>query len=159
MGSRGPIPKKTLRSTKTPRGVRLRPLPDTAEAIFVRLAKDNERLAAEDAPLVELMAYWLEIAKEARRQMLKVDGDDAGRPDVMKQEIEALMLTVTDTTHGNKEESRKNPLLIVLRTATEQVRAIAQQLGSSPSARARLPEPETEQLSLAEILFADVERR
>ena len=64
--------------------------------------------------------------------------------------------TVTDTTHGNGEESRKNPLAIVLRTASEQIRANVQQLGATPMARARMPEPEHEQMSLADILFADV---
>jgi phage terminase small subunit len=50
---------------------------------------------------------------------------------------------------------RKNPLLIVLRSASEQIRANAQQLGATPLARARMPEPEHEQMSLADILFAD----
>ncbi|MBK8799618.1 MAG: hypothetical protein IPM07_26415, partial [Anaerolineales bacterium] len=43
----------------------------------------------------------------------------------------------------------------VMRTASEQIRANAQQLGATPLARARMPEPEHEQLSLADILFAD----
>jgi len=159
MGTRGPITKKrgTIRSARTATGVRLRPLPETAERIFSRLAKDIDRLEAEDAALVELLAYWMEIAKEARRQMQTADGADAGRPDGVAAEIESLVLTVTDTTHGNKEEGRKNPLLIVLRTATEQIRALAQVLGASPLARARLPEQPAEQPGIAEILFADVE--
>ena len=129
----------------------MRQLPESADAIFVRLARDVDSLAPADVALVELMAYWLEIAKECRRQM----AEDGKNPATPESEIE-LRLTVTDTTHGNKEESRKSPLLIVLRTATEQVRALAAQLGASPMARARLPQPEAEQLDWAEILFSGV---
>lgn len=146
MGSRGPVPRKRMRGAQTADGVRLKPLPADSAAIFRRLAKDIPALSPADAGLLELQAYWLEIAKEARRQL------DAEQPGA-----NGLALTVTDTAHGDGTESRKNPLLIVLRTATEQVRAIAQQLGASPAARARLPEPEREQMSLADILFADVD--
>jgi len=127
-------------------------LPADADAIFRRLARDVDSLTAADVALLELMAYWMEIAKECRTQLTqpgKTATGDAGRVN--------LVLTVTDTTRGNKAESRKNPVLIVLRTATEQIRALAAQLGASPMARARLPEAETEQMSLADILFADVD--
>lgn len=139
-----------MRMGRSSTGERLRPLPEHAEMIFRRLARDVEGLTAADVALVELAAYWLEIAKECRRQLA---APALGPP---AEQGERLALTVTDTAHGNQEEARKNPLLIVLRTATEQVRAICAQLGASPMARARLPEPEPEQMSLAEILFADV---
>lgn len=71
------------------------------------------------------------------------------------KELRGEALTVLDTAHGNGEEERKNPKLIILRTASEQIRANAQQLGATPMARARMPEPEHEQMSLADILFAD----
>jgi phage terminase small subunit len=143
MGARGPLPRKrTTGQAATGTGKRrLRRLPDDVDAIFRRLVRDIENLNAGDAALIEDMARWLAIAKRAYAD-LHVGGK--------------MALTVTDTAHGNKEESRKNPLLIVLRTASEQLRANAQQLGASPMARARLPEREQEQLSIADILFADV---
>ena len=140
MGARGPLP--TKRTAHAATGKRLRRLPDDADAIFRRLARDVADLEAGDVALVEDTARWLAIAKRAYADLHGEDGE--------------MALTVTDTAHGNKEESRKNPLLIVLRTASEQIRANAQQLGASPMARARLPEREVEQLSLADILFADV---
>jgi phage terminase small subunit len=134
--------------------VRLRQLPDEADAIFKRLARDIAGLTPADVAIVEDTARWTAIAKAAYGQLLA--GEQAPTAEQMeKQEIE-MRLTVTDTTHGNKEESRKNPLLIVLRTASEQIRANAQQLGATPLARARMPEPDHEQMSLADILFADV---
>jgi len=148
MGSRGIISKKrkTANSVRTAQGVKLRPLPGEADAIFKRLAKDIDRLEPGDVGLVELQAYWLEIAKEARRQLAIIAPADADAP--------RLTLTVTDTTHGDGTEPRKHPLLIVLRTATEQVRAIAAQLGASPMARARLPEVDAEgQMSFGEQFF------
>jgi P27 family predicted phage terminase small subunit len=116
----------------------MRQLPDEADAIFRRLARDITGLTIADVAILEDTARWTAIAKRAYRE-LNVEG-----------------LTVTDTTHGNGEESRKNPLAIVLRTASEQLRANAQQLGATPLARARMPEPEHEQMSLADILFSDV---
>ena len=149
MGSRGPVSKKRQRSSQTAAGVRLRPLPEDADAIFRRLARDVDNLTAAVVALLELLAYWMEIAKECRTQLTqpetKATSDD---------ELVHLVLTVTDTAHGNKEESRKNPVLIVLRTATEQIRALAAQLGASPMARARLPEVDAEgQISFGEKFF------
>jgi len=138
MGSRGPIPSKRQRAATTATGTRLRRLPDDADAIFRRLVKDIAGLTIADVAILEDTARWTAIAKRAYRE-LDMEG-----------------LTVTDTTHGNGEESRKNPLAIVLRTASEQIRANVQQLGATPMARARMPEPEHEQMSLADILFADV---
>ena len=136
MGARGPLPtKRTGRATTSKR---LRRLPDDADAIFRRLARDIADLDASDAALVEDTARWLAIAKRAFAD-LYVGGE--------------MTLTVTDTAHGNKEESRKNPLLIVLRTASEQIRANAQALGASPMARARLPDRELEQGSFGEQFF------
>ena len=149
MGSRGPLPSKRTRSATTAAGVRLRPLPEDADAIFRRLVRDVENLKPADAALLELMAYWMEIAKECRTQLaqpvIQVADSDG--------ESGNLALTVTDTAHGNKDESRKNPLLIVLRTATEQIRALAAQLGASPMARARLPEVDDGQASFGEDFF------
>lgn len=142
MGARGPIGKKRrARSVTTAGGVKLRQLPPGADAIFARLAKDVEGLEAADVALVQATAVWVEVLLAARDDLENEDG--------------SLALTVTDTAHGNKEEARKNPLLIVMRTASEQIRANAQQLGMSPAARARLPEKEAEQMSLADILFGD----
>lgn len=138
MGSRGPLPKKRAASARTAEGVRLRQLPEDADAIFKRLARDITGLTPADAAIVEDTARWAAVARAAYSDLV------------------AEGLTVTDTAHGNKEESRKNPLLIVLRTASEQIRANAQQLGATPLARARMPELEHEQMSLADILFADV---
>lgn len=137
MGARGPLPVK--RTGRASTGKRVRQLPTDADAIFRRLARDVADLDASDAALVEDTARWLAIAKRAYADL---HGDDG-----------QLALTVTDTAHGNKEESRKNPLLIVLRTASEQIRANAQALGASPMARARLPERESEQASFGEQFF------
>lgn len=169
MGSRGPLPKKSQRATaaRTKAGQRLRPLPDDADAIFRRLAREIDGLTRADAALLEDTARWVAIAKSAYGQLGRNgldddDSDDAAGNDgaplcqALSADAVNLALTVTDTAHGNRQESRKNPLLIVLRTASEQIRANAQQLGATPLARARLPEPETETPSLAEILFANV---
>lgn len=118
--------------------MRLRQLPDEADAIFKRLAHDITGLTPADVAIVEDTARWAAVAKLTYTELL------------------AEGMTVTDTAHGNKEESRKNPLLIILRTASEQIRANVQQLGATPLARARMPEPEHEQMSLADILFSDV---
>ena len=149
MGVRGPLPKRTAQSARTAKGVKLRKLPDEFDAIFLRLVRDVPDLIPADVPMVEDQARWISIAKEAYRQLADV-------PQTIEKAIERLLLTVTDTAHGNKEESRKSPLLIVLRTASEQIRANAQQLGATPLARARMPEAEPEQMSLADALFADV---
>lgn len=151
MGSRGPLSKKTRRATavRTKAGQRLRPLPDGADAIFRRLAREIDGLTVADVALLEDTARWVAIAKGAYGQLVRDDSAVAA-------DAVSLALTVTDTAHGNKQESRKNPLLIVLRTASEQIRANAQQLGATPMARARLPEPEEEKVSLAEMLFASV---
>jgi phage terminase small subunit len=139
--------------------VRLRPLPDEADAIFRRLARDIDGLAPGDVALLELQSYWLEIAKECRRQLAAMGNTERPAAAVADDDLVGLALTVKDTAHGDGTEERKNPLLIVLRTATEQVRAIAQQLGASPMARARLPIEEPAQMSLAEMLFADVDQQ
>lgn len=150
MGSRGPIAKKT-RTTRTADGKRLRRLPGRVDAIFRRLARDVAGLTAADAALVEDMARWVAIAQDAFAGLaLEKPADARGMNEG---------LTVRDTAHGDGTEMRKNPLLIVLRTASEQIRANAQQLGATPLARARLPEPEVEHLSLADVLFGDAVAR
>lgn len=153
MGSRGPLPKRRAASARTADGVRLRQLPDEADAIFKRLARDITGLTPADVAIVEDTARWTAVAKAAYAQLLA--GEKQPTPEQMERQEVEMLLTVTDTAHGNKEESRKNPLLIVMRTASEQIRANAQQLGATPLARARMPEPEHEQLSLADILFGD----
>lgn len=153
MGSRGPVPKRAqrARSAMTADGKRLRQLPDDAGAIFRRMVRDIAGLTPADVALVEDTARWVAVAKESYRQ-LREDAEAQ-----TERQAGDLALTVTDTAHGDGTESRKNPLLIVLRTASEQIRANTRELGATPLARARLPEPETEQLSLADILFADVD--
>lgn len=146
MGSRGPVAKKT-RTARTADGKRLRRLPGEADAIFRRLARDVAGLTAADAALVEDTARWVAIAQDAFAGLALEKAAD------VREVNEGL--TVPDTAHGDGTEMRKNPLLIVLRTASEQIRANAQQLGATPLARARMPEPETEQLSLADVLFGD----
>ena len=141
MGARGPVKKRASRGVRTEDGVVLRPLAGRADAIFRRLAAEVEGLTAADVAMVQATAYWVEVLVAARDGMTSEDG--------------GLTLTETDTAHGNKEEERKNPLLIVMRTASEQIRANAQHLGMSPAARARLPEKEGEQMSLADLLFAE----
>lgn len=153
MGSRGPL-SKPRRTASTADGKRLRQLPDGADAIFRRLVKDITGLTPADVAIVEDTARWASIARAAYAQLVEGERAPTGAQ-MERQEIE-MALTVTDTTHGNKEESRKNPLLIVLRTASEQIRANAAQLGATPAARARIPQPEYEQQSLADMLFADV---
>lgn len=148
MGSRGPVPKRAT-TAKTTNGKRLRQLPDDADAIFRRLVRDLDRLEPGDVALLEDTARWAAVAKHAYA------GLGLAKPAEERTPNEGL--TVPDTAHGDGTEMRKNPLLIVLRTASEQIRANAQQLGASPMARARLPEKEAEQLSLADILFADVD--
>ena len=146
MGSRGPVAKRA-RAVRTADGKRLRQLPDDADAIFRRLVRDIDGLKAGDAALVEDTARWAAVAKHAYA------GLGLGKPAEERTANEGL--TVPDTAHGDGTEMRKNPLLIVLRTASEQIRANAQQLGATPMARARMPEPEVEQLSLADVLFGD----
>ena len=48
MGSRGPLPKRRAASARTADGVRLRQLPDEADAIFKRLARDIAGLTPAD---------------------------------------------------------------------------------------------------------------
>jgi phage terminase small subunit len=145
MGVRGPLPKRVKTTQRGP--ARLRRLPADADGIRRRLLRDIAGLTPADVALVEDTARWAAIAAAAYAGLSTTD---------LGEEEAALRLTVTDTAHGSGEETRKNPLLIVLRTASEQLRANAQQLGATPLARARMPEPEEEEQSLADILFADV---
>lgn len=150
MGARGPLPSRGRTSNK---GTAKRPrrLPDDADAIFRRLVRDIDRLRAEDAALVEDTARWVAIAKIAFA--------DLGLDKTEDERTAEQGLTVADTTHGDGTEKRKNPLLIVLRTASEQIRANAQQLGATPAARARLPEEEPEDDDLATELFRMMQQR
>lgn len=154
MGARGPLPKRA-KSAKTANGKRLRALPSDADAIFRRLVRDVDGVTVADVALLEDTARWVAVAKEAYTRLhTGVDAVEEADAERLEEAAVAMALTVTDTGHGNGRESRKNPLLIVLRTASEQIRANAQQLGASPMARARLPEPEKKEMSLAEMLFA-----
>jgi phage terminase small subunit len=119
----------------------LRRLPDDVDRIFARLVRDIDPLTPADVAMIEDTARWIAIGKTAYAELTSAASEG---------------LLVTDTAHGNKEESRKNPLLIVLRTVSEQIRANAQQLGATPLARARMPSNDPEQLSLADDLFAEV---
>ncbi len=152
MGSRGPLPKRA-KSARTAKGVKLRQLPTTADDIFRRLVRDIEGLTEADVALVEDTARWVAIAKGAYGQLLETE--EAPTHEQLAEAAVSMILTVTDTAHGNKEETRKNPLLIVLRTASEQIRANTRELGATPLARARMPEADAEQLSLADDLFAE----
>lgn len=129
----------------------MRRLPDEIDQIYRRLIRDLERIEPADAALIEDKARWIVIAKRAYAE-LALETPAAERTPNQG-------LTVPDTTHGDGTEMRKNPLLIVLRTASEQIRANAHQLGATPMSRARLPEQQAEQLSLADILFASVDQR
>lgn len=144
MGSRGPVAKRA-KSVRTAGGRRLRALPDDADAIFRRLAKDLGDLEAGDVALLEDTARWAAVAKAAYA------GLGLAKPAEERTPNEGL--TVPDTAHGDGTEMRKNPLLIVLRTASEQIRANAQQLGATPMARARMPEREDDQMSFGEQFF------
>lgn len=156
MGARGPLPKRA-KSAKTANGKRLRALPSDADAIFRRLVRDVDGVTVADVALLEDTARWVAVAKEAyTRLRTGVDAVEEADAERIEGEAVAMALTVTDTAHGNTREGRKNPLLIVLRTASEQIRANAQQLGATPLARARLPEPERERESIADVLFARV---
>jgi phage terminase small subunit len=124
--------------------VRLKRTPKTADAIARRLIRDVPGITAADMLLVEDTARWASVGALVYDKLFDANGE--------------LQATTTDTAHGNKEEARKNPLLIVLRTASEQLRANVQQLGASPLARARLPEPEGEDESIADVLFAGLNR-
>lgn len=147
MGARGPVAKRTTHTAPTATGKRLRRLPDDADAIFRRLTRDVVGLTAADVALVEDTARWAAVAKAAYSGLALDKAAGERTPNEG--------LTVPDTAHGDGTEMRKNPLLIVMRTASEQLRANAQQLGATPLARARMPEPELEQLSLADVLFGD----
>ena len=138
MGSRGPVSPKRIQKAATAAGKKPRPLPDDHASIFRRIVRDAPNLAAADSAMVEqaAMAHWL--TKKAFRAL-----QDEG-------------LVETDTTHGNGEEIRKNPNVITFKSASERFHAAATQLGLSPMARARMPLDEAEQMTLAEILFADV---
>jgi P27 family predicted phage terminase small subunit len=138
MGSRGPIGNKRSTAARTASGQRLARLPADSAAIFRRLVRDLENVTPADAAMVEDAARWIAIAANAYSELIDTS------------------LLVTDTAHGDKSESRKNPLLIILRTASEQMRADLRELGATPQARARLPASEPQQLTLADLLFADV---
>lgn len=146
MGSRGPISNKRRRaaSAATAGGQRIRELPDDALAMFRRLVKENDQLRPADAAMVEQMVQAALLARWAFAELAKA-GPDGSPHNLMEQ----------DTTHGDGTEMRRHPMWIAWRTASEQLRAAAQQLGATPMARARMPEPEIEQLSLADVLFGD----
>lgn len=146
MGSRGPISNKRKRaaSAATTGGARVRELPDDAVAMFKRVVRDNPSLAPADAAMVEQMVQAALLARWAFAELSKA-GPDGSLHNLMEQ----------DTTHGDGTEMRRHPMWIAWRTASEQLRAAAQQLGATPMARARMPEPEIEQLSLADVLFGD----
>ena len=146
MGTRGPISKrkKYTTSAATTSGERLRELPDDVVAMFKRVVKDNPSLTAADAAMVEQMVQSALLARWAFVELAK-QGPDGSPHNLMEQ----------DTAHGDGSEMRRHPMWMAWRTASEQLRAAAQQLGATPMARARLPEPETEQLTLADVLFGD----
>lgn len=155
MGSRGPIGKKQLNTQAKAKALRM--LPADYDRTARRMLRDLDGLTIADVALVEDMARWVTIGQEAFRQLRRVAAAAAEAGAAPAKDADRLALTVTDTTHGNGEEARKNPLLIVLRTASEQLRADAAQLGATPMARARLPQNEQNEMSLADMLFADVD--
>lgn len=146
MGARGPISNKIKRqvSAATAGGQRVKTLPDDAEQMFKRLIKENPTLTAADAAMVEQMVQAALLARWAFAELAKTS-PDGGSHNLMEQ----------DTAHGDGTEMRRHPMWMAWRTASEQLRAAAQQLGATPMARARMPEPETEQLTLADVLFGD----
>lgn len=146
MGARGPISGKRRRtiSGATAAGTRVRRLPEEPAGVFKRLVRDLPGATPADAALIEQMAQALLLARWAF-DVLAENGPD-GERNLLEQ----------DTAHGDGQEMRRHPMWMAWRTASEQLRAAAQQLGASPMARARMPEPEGEQLSLADILFADM---
>jgi hypothetical protein len=146
VGTRGALPKeKKIAIATGVKGARLARFPKTVDACFARLVGDIGILAPADAALAEDTARWICVANAAFAQL----GD----------EKTGLDLTITDTAHGNGQEARKNPLLIILRTASEQIRANVQQLGATPLARARMPDPEEEEKSIADLLSTEVSKR
>ncbi len=138
MGTRGPVSIKPGVPTAGGGGKRIRRTSDNDDVMFRRIARENPHLNQSDAAMIEQFIMAHNLTKLAYQAILK-DG-----------------LVETDTTHGNGEEVRKNPNVITFKAASERTAAAAAQLGFSPMARARMPEPEHEQLSLADILFADV---
>lgn len=147
MGARGPISSKRKYTTaaSTANGARVRELPDDALAMFKRVVKDNPSLSPADAAMVEQLVQAALLARWAFAELAKA-GPTGSAHNLMEQ----------DTAHGDGSEMRRHPMWMAWRTASEQLRAAAQQLGATPMARARMPEPQTEQMSLADILFADV---
>lgn len=146
MGARGPISSKNMRSISaaTSGGARVRELPDDAVAMFKRLVRDNPSLLPADAAMVEQMVQAALLARWAFAELAKA-GPDGSLHNLLEQ----------DTAHGDGQEMRRHPMWMAWRTASEQLRAVAQQLGATPMARARMPEPEAEQLTLADVLFGD----
>lgn len=123
----------------------MRELPDDVLAMFKRVVKDNPSLSPADAAMVEQMVQAALLARWAFAELAKA-GPDGSPHNLLEQ----------DTAHGDGQEMRRHPMWMAWRTASEQLRAAAQQLGATPMARARMPEPEVEQMSLADILFSDV---
>lgn len=84
--------------------------------------------SAEDAPLIEQLVFDMETAAQCRRQCM----DENGRIKMM------VGVGEPDLDTGEYLESKPNPYLKIMREAVNEALKLADQLGLTPLARARL---------------------
>jgi P27 family predicted phage terminase small subunit len=109
-------------------------------------------LTEVDEPALQLAAEHYEVAVRAARQ-LREGSREGSEEEGLRTTAEGLLIEDRD---GNV---RKNPLLQVLRDHSGALRAYLTEFGMTPSSRSRLHTEPEEQLSLADILFAEVAAR
>ena len=142
MGARGPLPKR--RALTSADGGRIRRLPVGERAAWRQLVADNPLLTPADASLVDVLLQATMLARWSYEVMAQPG-----------PEGQAHTLLERDTAHGDGQEMRRHPLWMAWRMAADMVVKASGQLGASPMARARMPEPEEQDVSIAELLFAE----
>ncbi len=135
-----------LRKTKRSSAVKLhapKTMPEETVPYFRMLAgrAAEHGLTQADGPMLAQLATALWLADSAAMQLAR-EG-----------------LTTSDVTHGDGTEPRKHPAVSIWRAAVGTADALAKQFGLTPASRARLGlEEESEEKSLAEVLFGEVVR-
>lgn len=118
------------RGVSMPEDIALDPI---QSAIWVELAPEgNNGFSAQDVPTLRLLCYWHAVAKQAQDAIAKGNGhinifDRIGTKPYKTDDGRSVPLV------------RKNPALGVLKEASAEIRALSDQLGISPRARAAEP--------------------